>query len=409
MHHLATTAISPQPSSLFRRAFTSKLAALKHGTLELEDAVGRSTFGTWEPAAPNARVVVHSPAFYRRVALGGTLGAAESYMDGDWTTDDLTSLVRLALRNEGLVDGLESGASRLGALAARLFTALRPNTRAGSRKNIASHYDLGNEFFERVLDPTLCYSSGVFPSDSATLEEASVHKLSLLCDKLGLRPGDELVEIGTGWGGLALYAAERHGAKVVTTTISKEQHRYARARVERHGLSEQVSVLEVDYRDLRGSFDKLVSVEMVEAIGADQYPSFFERCGALLKPGGRMVLQSITITERAYDRHLVETDFIKRYIFPGSTIPSVTALVTNAARAGGLELRSAEDYGSHYARTLAAWRENAQRHEPWIVERYGAEFYRMWMFYLAYCEAGFSEGYLGLIQAVFEKPEWRKS
>jgi cyclopropane-fatty-acyl-phospholipid synthase len=189
---------------------------------------------------------------------------------------------------------------RLGALAARLFTALRPNTRAGSRKNIASHYDLGNDFFERVLDPTLCYSSGVFPSESATLEEASVHKLSLLCDKLGLRPGDELVEIGTGWGGLALHAAERYGAKVVTTTISKEQHRYARARVERHGLSEQVSVRArlPRFRLVR----QAVSVEMVEAIRPTSI-ELFERCGALLKPGGRMVLQSIAITG-AYDRHL---------------------------------------------------------------------------------------------------------
>ncbi len=409
MNPLARTAAPSVSDSLFRRALLRKLAHLTRGTLELVEGGERSTFGSFEPGEPSARLSVHSPAFYRRVALGGTLGAAESYVDGDFTTDDLTSLVRLVLRNEGLTGALESGASRLGALGARLFTAFRPNTRAGSRRNIASHYDLGNDFFERLLDPTLCYSSGVFPSESATLEEASLHKLTLLCEELELRPGDELVEIGTGWGSLALHAAERYGAKVVTTTISTEQHRYAKARVEQRGLSDRVSVLDVDYRDLEGSFDKLVSVEMVEAIGEKQYPAFFERCGALLKPGGRMVLQSITITERAYDRHLAETDFIKRYVFPGSSIPSVTALVTNAARAGGLELRSSRDYGQHYARTLAEWRRNAERHQGWIIARYGAAFYRQWMFYLGYCEAGFREGYLGVIQAVFEKPEWRTS
>jgi cyclopropane-fatty-acyl-phospholipid synthase len=398
-----------QPVSLFRRAVTSELARLADGKLELEEGDRVVRLGTAGPGALAARLVVASPNFYRRVALGGTLGAAESYVDGEWTTDDLTTLVRLALRNQAFVESLESGSARLGALAARVWSAFHPNSRQGSRRNIASHYDLGNDFFERMLDRTMSYSSGVHPSESATLEEASLHKLTLLCEKLELRPGEKLLEIGTGFGALAMHAAERYGANVVTTTISKEQHRFASDRVMSAGLGDRIRVLPEDYRDLTGSFDKIVSVEMIEAIGANQYPTFFERASALLAPGGRVVLQSITITERAYDRHVVETDFIKRHIFPGSTIPSVTALVTNAARSGGLELRHAEDFGIDYARTLAAWRANVEENREWIVARYGERFYRMWTFYLSYCEAGFREGYLGVVQAVFEQPDGRKS
>jgi cyclopropane-fatty-acyl-phospholipid synthase len=401
--------LPPRSSSLFRRSALSALSRLEHGTLELYEAGRAQRLGVERPDGLVARMVVSSPAFYRKLALGGTLGAAESYMDGDFTTDDLTTLVRLALRNQELVETLESGAARLGATVARAWSALRSNTKSGSRKNIASHYDLGNDFFERMLDPTLSYSSGVYPSESATLEQASLHKLTLLCEKLELRPGDRLLEIGTGFGALAMHAAEHYGATVVTTTISKEQHRLASERVRRAGLADRVSVLSQDYRELGGAFDKVVSVEMIEAIGADQYPLFFERVGSLLVPGGRLVLQSITITGPAYEQHLRQIDFIKRYVFPGSSIPSVSALVTNAARSGGLELRHAEDFGRDYARTLSAWRENVEKHRAWVVARYGERFHRLWSFYLSYCEAGFSEGYLGVAQAAFEKAAWRKS
>jgi len=230
-----------------------------------------------------------------------------------------------------------------------------------------------------------------------------------VCQKLELSPGDHLLEIGTGWGSLALHAAGRFEARVTTTTLSQQQRLLALERVRAAGLERQVEVLERDYRDLNGSFDKLVSVEMIEAVGAEYYDTYFRKCGELLKPGGLMALQSITIADHLYERHRREVDFIKRYIFPGSTIPSVAALTASVSRSSELCLRGLEDYGLHYARTLAAWRAQLEPHEAWVVARYGRRFYRSWMFYLAYCEAGFSEGYISVVQMLFERPRWRWS
>ncbi|HTQ08145.1 MAG TPA: cyclopropane-fatty-acyl-phospholipid synthase family protein [Polyangiaceae bacterium] len=386
----------------FRRVVEQRLAALAHGTLELRASGATSRFGTARPGELAARVDVRDARFFKRVALGGTLGAAESYVDGDWSTDDLVGLVRLLLRNERVTDGLESGPARLGALVARGFGALRRNTRAGSRRNIAEHYDLGNDFFERMLDPTLSYSSAVFPTSDATLEAASLHKLELVCDRLGLRPGEHVLEIGTGWGGFALFAARR-GARVTTTTLSREQARAAADRFARAGLADRITLLEQDYRELEGRFDHLVSIEMIEAVGPEYYDTFFAKCDALLAPGGRFVLQSITIPERLYDRHVREVDFIKRHVFPGSSLPSVSALLGAAARRSELDLVELADYGAHYARTLAAWRQNLAPHRGFVRERFGQRFERLWDFYLAYCEAGFAERYIGVAQLVFER------
>jgi len=395
--------------SFFRRRVLRRLEDLTHGHLEIDSGRTRHAFGVQRTGELVAHVTVHDERFYRRVALGGTLGAAESYMEGEWSTPDLTGVVRLLLRNEDVLLGLESGVARLGATFARGFSALRRNTREGSRKNIASHYDLGNDFFEKMLDPTMTYSSGVFASESSTLEQASRNKLDLLCQKLELSPGERLLEIGTGWGSLAIHAAEHYGCGVTTTTISREQHRLANERVKAAGLDDSVHVLERDYRDLEGRFDKLVSVEMIEAVGSEYYDTFFGKCAALLVPGGRMALQSITIRDQAYERHRVETDFIKRCVFPGSTIPSVTALVSSATRASDLRLSDLRDYGPHYARTLKEWRSNLEPHRAWVVARYGERFYRLWMLYLAYCEAGFSERYISVVQMVFERPKWKAS
>jgi len=394
--------------SLFRRALHTQLGRMTHGTLELRSGGEVEVFGESGDHALSARVEVHDQRFFRRIALGGTLGAAESFLDGDWTTGELTALIRLLLRNGETAGSLESGAARYGAIAARLWGALRRNTRAGSKRNIAAHYDLGNEFFVRMLDPTLTYSCGVYPSAAATLEEASRNKLDLLCQKLALSPGDRLLEIGTGWGSLVLHAAQLFGAHVTSTTISREQHRGATERVERAGLAEHVTLLERDYRDLEGSYDKLVSVEMIEAVGAEYYDIFFAKCASLLVPGGRFALQSITIVDQKYERHQREIDFIKRYVFPGSTIPSITALITSATRSSDLKLVGLDDYGSHYARTLADWRANLEPHRAWVVERYGERFWRLWQFYLAYCEAGFAERYISMVQMLFERPKWRQ-
>jgi cyclopropane-fatty-acyl-phospholipid synthase len=388
--------------SLWRRAVLRGLAQLRGGTLELAEGGALHRLGT--PGDLAARVTVRDPRFWRRVALGGSLGAGESYADGDWEVDDLTALVRLLVRSGSAQGGLDAGLALLRRPLDLAFAALRRNSRAGARRNIADHYDLGNDFFALMLDPTMTYSSGVWDLPGATLEGAQVRKLDLLCMRLRLRPEDHLLEIGTGWGSLALHAARRYGCRVTTTTLSQAQWELARERVRAAGLEDRVTLLREDYRDLRGRYDKVVSCEMIEAIGAAQYPTFFARCAALLAPGGLLALQAITIADRHYARARREVDFIKRHIFPGSCIPSITAL-TAAAAERDLVLRQLQDHRRDYARTLAAWRDNLAANRA-AVERITEErFRRLWHFYLAYCEGGFAEGHIGVSQLVFERLE----
>jgi cyclopropane-fatty-acyl-phospholipid synthase len=284
-----------------------------------------------------------------------------------------------------------------------LYHRTRKNTQAGSRRNIADHYDLGNDFFALMLDPTMTYSAAIFEGPQSTLEEASVHKLDLLCRRLKLERSDHLLEIGTGWGSLAMHAAERYGCRVTTTTISREQRELAMARVRERGLANRITVLDRDYRMLEGRFDKIVSSEMIEAVGRDYYGVFFEKCSSLLKERGLLALQAITMRDQMYERAAREVDFIKRYIFPGSCIPSATALLAAATQSSDLTLKSFEDYTPHYARTMAKWRENLAPHKSQVIARFGERFWRMWSYYLAYCEAGFEEGYIGSAQLLFEK------
>jgi cyclopropane-fatty-acyl-phospholipid synthase len=333
------------------------------------------------------------------------VGAGESYADGDWDADDLTSVVRLLARNREALSGLDGGLALLGRSAAGLFGLLRPNTRAGARRNIADHYDLGNDFFALMLDPTMTYSAAVFDPPGATLEEASRRKLDLLCAKLDLRPSDHLLEIGSGWGSMAIHAASRHGCRVTTTTISRAQHELATERVAQAGLAGRVTVLLEDYRDLAGRYDKAVSVEMIEAIGSEQYPAYFARCAELVQPGGRLAVQTITIADQQYERARREVDFIKRHVFPGGCIPSVTALLAAATTASDLRLRHLEDFTPHYARTLAAWRDNLAARREEVARITTERFRRLWDFYLCYCEGGFAERYVGLVQLVFDRPE----
>jgi cyclopropane-fatty-acyl-phospholipid synthase len=401
---LTLTPTSPGTST-WRRAVLGRLGQLQRGTLTVEDAGEVISFG--RPAADGlaARVVVRRPGFWRRLALGGSVGAGESYADGDWDADDLTAVVRLLARNREALSGLDRGLAWLGRPAASLFALLRPNTRAGARRNIADHYDLGNDFFALMLDPTMTYSAAVFDPPEATLEEASHRKLEILCRKLDLGPADHLLEIGSGWGSMAIHAASRHGCRVTTTTISRAQHQVATERVARAGLAGRVTVLLEDYRDLTGRYDKVVSVEMIEAIGAEQYPVFFERCAARLAPGGKLAVQAITIADQEYQRARRQVDFIKRHVFPGGCIPSVTALVGAATEASDLRLRHLEDYTPHYARTLAAWRDNLALRREAVARITTERFRRLWDFYLCYCEGGFKERYVGLVQLVFDRPE----
>jgi cyclopropane-fatty-acyl-phospholipid synthase len=347
---------------------------------------------------------VLDPAFYADIAFGGSVGAGESYMLGHWRTDDLTSLMRLMLRNRAALDAMDAGLARVSAPLRQAAHWLHRNTRAGSRRNISAHYDLGNEFFRLMLDETMMYSCALFERADATLAEASTAKLELVCRKLDLGPSDHVLEIGTGWGGFALHAAGRHGCRVTTTTISRSQFELARERVRAAGLEGLVTVVLEDYRDLEGTYDKLVSIEMIEAIGHQQFGEFFGQCSARLVPGGRMLLQSITIADRNYARARDEVDFIKRYIFPGSCIPAVSALAQAMAGSSDLRIVHLEDIGPHYATTLARWRDRFLANiEDVRALGYPESFCRMWEFYLCYCEAGFAEHALGDVQVLLAR------
>ncbi|BFI96130.1 MAG: cyclopropane-fatty-acyl-phospholipid synthase family protein [Rhodanobacter sp.] len=393
-----------------RGRLLTQLAGFGHGRLTLRDALGTLVLGTptSEPADLNVQIDVPDPAFYRAVAANGSVGAGESYMDGQWQCSDLVGLIRLLLRNRDLLDGMETGLARFGGMAMRTVHALRRNTRQGSRRNIAAHYDLGNDFFKLFLSGDLMYSSAYWAGADDTLEAASTRKLDVICRKLDLKPGDRVVEIGTGWGGFALHAAKHYGCHVTTTTISQEQHALARERVAAAGVADRVHVLLQDYRDLDGQFDKLVSIEMIEAIGAEYLDTYFHQLGRLLKPEGLALLQAITIEDHRYAQALKSVDFIKRHVFPGSFIPSLNAMLAAKARSSDLALVAQEDFGDSYARTLHAWRERFMAKLPEVrAQGFDERFIRMWEFYLAYCEGGFRERSIGVSHLLMARPGWR--
>ena len=390
-------------STLARRALTARLAELRHGRLILREGATVSSWG--DPLATPIEMVVLDPRFYSAAAFGGAVGAGEAYADGWWTTDDLTGIVRLLLRNRDALDGLETGWARLVQPARRLLHAINRNTRRGARRNIGAHYDLGNAFFELILDDTLTYSCALFERPGASLRDASVAKYERMAALLDLQPHDHVVEIGTGWGGFAIHAASRHGCRVTTTTISEEQYQLATRRVAEAGLAGRVTVVRQDYRDLRGRYDKLVSIEMIEAVGHEHFETFFARCAALLAPHGRAAIQAITIDDARYEAARREVDFINRHIFPGSCLPSRSVLRA-AAAAAGLDLVQADEIGPHYAETLRRWRENMQANRDRIAALgMGERFQRLWEFYFCYCEGGFLERAIGTAQLVFARSE----
>jgi cyclopropane-fatty-acyl-phospholipid synthase len=345
------------------------------------------------------------PSFYRMIALNGSVGAAESYMEGQWRCDDLVALIRLIVRNRALLDGLETGPARLGAWVLRAWHSMRRNTRSGSARNIAAHYDLGNEFFRLFLSPDLMYSSALWEGDKDTLEAASARKLDRVCRRLNLQPTDRVIEIGSGWGGFALHAAERYGCHVTTTTISREQYEFAVRLVKDRGFQDRVSVILSDYRDLHGSYDKLVSIEMIEAVGHQYLDIYFAKVGGLVRRGGLALIQAITIEDHRYAQALAAVDFIKRHVFPGSFIPSIQTMLTAKMGACDLALVQLEDFGLSYARTLQAWREAFLSRLPQVqAQGFDERFIRMWEFYLAYCEGGFREQSIGVSHLLFNKP-----
>jgi len=393
---------------LLRNRVLDQLRALRGRAIVLADPLGCIRTGDAEDAAAPLRIDVHGPGFYRALAANGSVGAAESYMDGEWDCADLVGLVQLLVRNRDLLDAMERGPARIGGWAMRGWNALRRNTRDGARRNIAAHYDLGNDFFRLFLSEDLMYSSALYAGDDDTLEAASTRKLDRICDKLRLGPDDHAVEIGTGWGGFAVHAARTRGCRVTTTTISREQHALASQRVADAGLQDRVIVLLSDYRDLQGQYDKLVSIEMIEAIGAQYLDTYFATLGRLLKPDGLALVQAITIEDHRYEQALRSVDFIKRHIFPGSFIPSIAAMLAAKARSSDLALVHLEDFGPSYARTLHDWRERfLARREDVRAQGFDERFLRMWTFYLAYCEGGFRERSIGVAHVLMAKPGYR--
>ena len=389
-----------------RRAVHARLAGLERAALTLSENGRSARFG--DPASDVAATVrIHDPAVYTALLLRGSLGGAEAYLDGLWDADDLVAAVRALARSRRSLEALERGlAPRLARAALLPLHWLRRNTRRGSRRNIAAHYDLGNQFFALFLDSTLTYSCGLFETPEATLEEASFAKYERACRWLDLRAEDHVLEIGSGWGGFALHAAGRIGCRITTTTISRQQYELARERVAAAGLAGRVEVLFADYRELAGQFDKLVSIEMIEAVGHANLPAYFRACNDRLRPGGAMFLQAITNPENAYEASLRNVDFVKRYVFPGGQVVSLGAICDAAARAGALQPTRVEDVTPHYAETLRRWRarmaENRGRMRALGLDE---RFLRLWDFYLAYCEGGFRERAIRTLQIRLERAD----
>lgn len=393
-----------------RRILLSLLERLEHGRLKLIDGRERYAFGRTSERFPlEATVTVHHQRFYGDCLFGGTIGAGEAYMSGFWSADDLTAVIRIFALHPELFSGMDKGLARIISPLHKYIHALNKNTREGSRRNIVAHYDLGNDFYRLFLDETLTYSCGIFERDYSTLSDASIAKYDRICRKLGLSAADQVLEIGTGWGGFALHAAAHYGCRVTTTTISDRQYELARQRFAEAGLSDRIVLLKSDYRDLGGAFDKLVSIEMIEAVGHQYLDDFFRVCSQRLNPDGQMLLQAITIRDQVFDWHKRNVDFIKRYIFPGSCIPSLAAIAEAVARVTDLRLFHLEDITAHYVRTLRAWRENFFAKLDGVrALGFPEAFIRMWEFYLCYCEGGFAERYLGDVQVLFTKPMCRR-
>ena len=395
---------SPLVERLLRQQLLRRLSFIQHGKVIIHDPVASVELGE-SVGGPAVSIRVHDMTFYSRVGAQGSVGAGDAYGDGLWSCDDLVGLVRLLVRNRDLLDGMEGGLARLGGWILRCRHALNRNTRAGSRRNIAAHYDLGNEFFATFLSADMMYSSAMWQDADDTLEQASTRKLDVICRKLGLRPGQRVLEIGTGWGGFALHAAKQYGCHVTTTTLSGEQHALARRRVAEERLTDRIEILLQDYRDLQGRYDKVVSIEMIEAIGAQYLDTYFAKLASLLKPAGQALIQTITIEDHRYEQALAAVDFIRRYVFPGSFIPSINAVMSAKTHTTDLALLHLEDFGLSYARTLHEWRARFMARLPDIrAQGFDERFIRLWEFYLAYCEGGFLERSIGVSHLLFRRP-----
>ncbi len=388
---------------LGRGAVDRLLMGLGCGQLSLREEGWQRQY-TSGRAGPQAHIDIHDARFYSAVLFGGSIGAAEAYVNGWWSSPDLTTLVELITLNQQLLQKMERRLAWLGYGRHWLAHRMRRNSERGSRANIAAHYDLGNELYACFLDKHMQYSAGIYPAVEASLEQAQQHKLRIICDKLALTEHDHLLEIGTGWGGLALFAAKHYGCRVTTTTISREQHQFASQRVAEAGLGQRITLLQRDYRQLQGQYSKLVSVEMIEAVGYAYLPTFFQTLERLLEPGGRLLIQAITIRDQQFDAYRRGVDFIQRYIFPGGCLPSVQEMSRLLKAKTQMSMVRLEDFGAHYARTLADWRQRFLQAESQLEQLgYSEDFRRLWQFYFSYCEGGFRARATSLVQLEAEK------
>lgn len=382
-----------------RRLVTALLERIESGQLTLVEGGSRRVFGS---GSPQATVVVHDPCVFTALARGGK-GLAETYVAGRWDSPDLAAVFEVAARNLGGIDGIRRALTPVREPWQRGRQFLVRNTPLRARQDIAAHYDLGNELFELMLDETMMYSAAIFERRDMSLADASRAKLDRICEKLDLQPSDHVLEIGTGWGGFALHAASTRGCRVTTTTLSREQRALAQERVRAAGLEDRVTVLLQDYRELTGVYDKLVSIEMIEAVGWKDFGTFFERCAARLRPEGAMALQAITIDDRLYEVEKAQRSFMNSLIFPNGCLPSVEVIARSVARSSDMTMVGLEDITPHYAETLRRWRTNFEAG----ADTYDERFVRLWRLYLSFCEAGFTERRIGSVQIVLAKPRWR--
>ena len=383
-----------------------QFSKLTKGQLLVNESGNSYIFGSKDNDFPvSATINVLSNEMYSVIAAKGLNGAAEAYVKGLWSCDNLTELIRIFVRNREAANQIEGGIAKLATGLFYLQHSLKRNNHKGSLRNISAHYDLGNDLFETFLDNTKMYSCAIFENENSSLEQASINKIERICKKLELSSNDHVLEIGTGWGGFAIFAAKNFGCKITTTTISQKQYEYTLEKVKALGLQDKISVLKKDYRDLTGKYNKLVSIEMIEAVGHHYYHDFFRKCNQLLIPDGRMLLQSIIITDYLYEEAKQFSDFIKTYIFPGSCIPSISKLCESSAKATDMRLFHLEDITPHYAKTLNHWRTHFMNNVQKIRDLgFSEEFIRLWNFYFCYCEGGFIERQIGAVQMLFTKP-----
>ncbi|MDA1034222.1 MAG: cyclopropane-fatty-acyl-phospholipid synthase [Proteobacteria bacterium] len=395
---------------MLKKIVFNQLHKITKGSLTLKDASSSYTFGDQKNIKLHAEILIHNPRFYRFVVFGGSIGCSEAYMSDYWSSPNLTNVIRLFAINPQLTDELESKFNILLKPFFRVIHRLNKNSQRNSKRNISAHYDLSNNFFKLFLDETMMYSSAIFKTRNQTLKAASLNKLDIICQKLNLKPTDHVVEIGSGWGGFAIFAAENYGCKVTTTTISQQQFSYTRDLINKKKLGKKITLLFEDYRNLEGKYDKLVSIEMIEAVGHHYYHEYFKKINTLLKPDGIALIQAITIRDQRYSQALQNVDFIQKYIFPGSCIPSIEIIQKNLTKETDMIISDLENINHHYAKTLNLWQKAFNKNQNKIIKLgFDERFIRMWNFYFSYCEGGFAERAINDFHILMSKPLNRTS